>query len=355
MIRQGRQKLGLFPLLVATFAIQAALSGLNLSVGLNSARLIQPIGAAILPSFCFVAFNQLRPNEPARLSYQWLHLLPVCLVAVLVAFWRAPIDIALFAIYLGYGLALLRVARRGPDELAAVRISDGWSTYNALVAMAVLFVITAFLDAIVALDFTFGDGQQARTLLTIASVLWLVVAGYAATVADNARPDTEAAAVENSAVHGLSTIALAYASSAEEDTAAISRLEALMRQQHLYRDPDLTLDRLARRAGIPARQISSALNRIYGRNISQIVNEYRVSDAKRQLTTTADSVTVIMLQSGFGTKSNFNREFLRVTGMTPSTYRRVAGETSVVPEAKTDASISSRSIADITAPSRDKT
>jgi AraC-like DNA-binding protein len=37
-------------------------------------------------------------------------------------------------------------------------------------------------------------------------------------------------------------------------------------------------------------------------------------------------VTVIMLESGFGTKSNFNREFLRVTGMTSSAYRRAAGK-----------------------------
>ncbi len=105
-----------------------------------------------------------------------------------------------------------------------------------------------------------------------------------------------------------------------------------MLEQHLYRDPDLTLERLARRAGIPGRQISGALNRIYGRNISQLVNEYRVNDAKRRLVATRDPVTVIMLESGFGTKSNFNREFLRVTGVTPSSYRRAARETSAAPD-----------------------
>ena len=84
------------------------------------------------------------------------------------------------------------------------------------------------------------------------------------------------------------------------------------------------MERLARREGIPARQISGALNRIYGRNISQIVNEYRVDDAKRRLATTRDPVTVIMLESGFGTKSNFNREFLHITGIPPSSYRRAA-------------------------------
>ncbi len=125
---------------------------------------------------------------------------------------------------------------------------------------------------------------------------------------------------------------LPAASSLEDDEAIAGRVDALMLEQHLYRDPDLTLERLARRAGIPARQISGALNRIHGRNISQIVNEYRVSDAKRRLVATRDSVTLVMLESGFGTKSNFNREFLRVTGMTPSSYRHSSGEIPVAPD-----------------------
>lgn len=110
-----------------------------------------------------------------------------------------------------------------------------------------------------------------------------------------------------------------------------------MLEQHLYRDPNLTLERRARRAGIPARRISATLNRIYGRNISQVVNEYRVSDAKRRLVKTPDPVTAILLESGFGTKSNFNREFLRITGMTPSSYRRAGRETSAAPDTVTEA------------------
>ncbi|TCM67961.1 hypothetical protein EV291_1319 [Rhizobium sp. BK068] len=58
------------------------------------------------------------------------------------------------------------------------------------------------------------------------------------------------------------------------------------------------------------------MNRTYGSNISEIVNKYRVSDAKRRPITTRDPGTVTMLESGFGTKPNSNRKFLRTTGMT---------------------------------------
>jgi AraC-like DNA-binding protein len=336
MIRHGRWKTGLFPLLVATFAAQAVLSGLNWNVGWHPARFIQPVVAAILPALSFVAFDQLRRNRPASFIHMLPHLVPAILVTGFVAFWRAPIDILLFAIYLGYGLALLQIARRGSGFLSAVRITDEWTAHKALTALAIMLVATAFIDALVSLDFILGDGEKARTFLTVASVLWLTVAGYAATVADNTRPDNDA----STSAEDLTSSALPASTSIEDDQAIASRIDALMLEQHLYRDPDLTLGRLARRAGIPARQISGALNRIYGRNISQIVNEYRVGDAKRRLATTHDPVTAVMLESGFGTKSNFNREFLRVTGVTPSIYRQAGRETRGAPDMRADATTS---------------
>ena len=345
MIRQGGSRLGLFPLLVATFAAQAVLSGLNWNVGWYPARFIQPVGAAILPALCFVAFDQLHRNSPPKPSALWRHLMPALLVAALIAFWRSPIDIVLFAIYLGYGLALLRVARQGPDALTAVRISDEWTAHKALVAVAVLLIATAIIDAAISLDFLLGDARQANTLLVVASVLWLAFAGYAATIADNARPDAEAATAEESAGSAASAPVPAP-SCLENDEAIAGRVDTLMREQHLYRDPDLTLTRLARRAGIPGRQISGALNRIHGRNISQIVNEYRIIDARRRLIQTHDPVTLIMLESGFGTKSNFNREFLRLTGMTPSNYRRTGGQRSAAPDARAQAPASHSLAAD---------
>ncbi len=332
-MRQAEHKLGLFPLLIASFAAQAMLSGLNWNVGWYPARLIQPVVAAILPALCFAAFNQLRRDWLGTSNDILPHLVPAILVAILVTLWRAPIDIVLFATYLGYGLALLRIAKEGPDALSSVRIADEWTAHKALVAVAVVLVVTSFIDAIVSVNFFIGKGEQGQTVLTIASILWLAIAGYAATVADNARPGDEGDALSEVSSR------LQVPSDATEDKAIANHIDTLMREQHLYRDSDLTLERLARRSGIPGRQISGALNRIYGRNVSQVVNEYRASDAKQRLVTTRDQITAIMLEAGFGTKSNFNREFLRVTGMTPSRYRRTGGETSAALGLPTEAPI----------------
>ena len=71
----------------------------------------------------------------------------------------------------------------------------------------------------------------------------------------------------------------------------------------------------------PARRISTAVNRLHAKNISQYINEFRIAEACRLLTETDEPVTRIMFDAGFQTKSNFNREFRRVTGMSPMAWR----------------------------------
>ena len=80
---------------------------------------------------------------------------------------------------------------------------------------------------------------------------------------------------------------------------AILRIDTLMAGQLLYRDPDLTLERLARRAGIPARRISGAVNRVpspTSRRSSTVPDRSCQAAARLEL---ADPVTSIMLEAGF--------------------------------------------------------
>ena len=101
----------------------------------------------------------------------------------------------------------------------------------------------------------------------------------------------------------------------------LERVDRLLKEQKLFRDDNLTLARLARRAGVPARQISGAINRLAGKNVSQYINDFRITEACRLLRETDMPVTAAMLESGFQTKSNFNREFRRVTAQSPATWR----------------------------------
>ncbi|WP_084649601.1 helix-turn-helix domain-containing protein [Planktotalea frisia] len=63
------------------------------------------------------------------------------------------------------------------------------------------------------------------------------------------------------------------------------------------------------------------MNRATGENVSRYINARRIVAACRALDQ-GESVIEAMLSAGFNTKSNFNREFLRITGKTPREYRQ---------------------------------
>ncbi|WP_216279322.1 AraC family transcriptional regulator [Rhodobacter sp. 24-YEA-8] len=106
------------------------------------------------------------------------------------------------------------------------------------------------------------------------------------------------------------------------DALVLERLTAPLSERRLYRDPDLTLDRLSCRLGIPARQVSGAINCQLGCNVSQAINDWRIREAMRLLLETAAPVTQVMFNFGFQTKSNFNREFRQVAGSAPNEWRQ---------------------------------
>lgn len=108
----------------------------------------------------------------------------------------------------------------------------------------------------------------------------------------------------------------------EEDQGLLRKLDQLMAEQKMFTDPDLTLARLGRRLHCPARSVSKVVNRVHGENISRYINGFRVRHAAMLLKTTDLPVTDIMLESGFQSKSSFNTEFRRLTGQTPSDYKR---------------------------------
>lgn len=67
------------------------------------------------------------------------------------------------------------------------------------------------------------------------------------------------------------------------------------------------------------KQLSGAINRSTGENVSRFINNHRIAAACQALAQ-GDSVTQTLFASGFNTKSNFNREFLRVHGGPPKEW-----------------------------------
>jgi AraC-like DNA-binding protein len=98
----------------------------------------------------------------------------------------------------------------------------------------------------------------------------------------------------------------------------------LMEEQKMYKNPHLALRELSNSLSMPSYIVTKALNEVLGVNFYDLVNKYRVEEAKQLLTDpTYDRFTILRVASdaGFNSKTTFNEVFRKFTGVTPSRYR----------------------------------
>ena len=249
------------------------------------------------------------------------------------------LDVVLAVIKIFYAVLLILLVRRAPDSLSTVRL--GWlsNTTKALWATVGILLLSVLIDLIIAIDFAVTGGQFAGSVVSWINLLVLVCLAWLVVVAGRSRSlDTENTAAEPNAgtASTETTQAIDHASIDDlhsvnvdtdtqvesEDTAKVyQQLEQLLSDTQLFKEPELNLQRLARKLGVPARKVSRAVNEHAGVNISQWVNQARINAACEMLQDQSASVQQAMMDSGFTTKSNFNREFRRVKGCSPTQWR----------------------------------
>jgi len=229
-------------------------------------------------------------------------------------------------LYVGYGIALIRASLNINGIPEQVRLSDVTNIQKAERYAGLMLIISAVIDGAIGIDFAFYDGAHALNIITIGYFIILpFLSGTVVVLSLSMVPESSDEETKEEYKAELTEKAKAPSSSVlteKEINNIVSKIDSLITAKEVFLDPDLTLDRLARKAGIPARQISISINQVYGRNVSQVINEYRIERAKQLLISTDKPITQIYFDSGFQTKSNFNREFTRVTEQTPSAFRR---------------------------------
>ena len=104
----------------------------------------------------------------------------------------------------------------------------------------------------------------------------------------------------------------------------IQSIEDYMQTKKPFLANILTLEQLSSQMDMPPRTLSNIINRHFKRNFFEFINEYRIEEAKRQLSSPENknkTIIDIMDQSGFNSKATFNTFFKKLVGVTPSQYR----------------------------------
>jgi len=305
--------------LLLASAGQSILVGLVQYYGFTNLRWLQPITASIIPAMAWLAF--LEASLRARLQIRdWVHFSVPAIIALCVFVLPAIIDVVLCSLFVGYGAAILVMLHRQGGDFAHMRLTSGHIPALVWRFIAFALISSALSDMLIIVAKIDGNDQIVGLILSITSSLALLTIGFLSLSPDIAIDVDVDVDVQSGAQNRVSDHVSATSSTPEHRT-IMARLEDLQIREQLYLDPDLTLARISRRMGVPLKQISTAINATTGENVSRFINKYRIEHACGELDK-GETVTATMLTSGFNTKSNFNREFLRITGKTPSQWQQ---------------------------------
>ncbi len=312
MVGYGRK----IPLLligtISIYAIQSVLLGIRWGMGGLPSWTLAGL-ALLLPPATWLSFLQLT----GRLSKRAVGLTAGAIAASFGALAISPgfnipvlVDLAGVVVYLGYGMLFFRSATTRQWEWASHLPIDQMLTVRQTQFIAgAVFSLSALVDLAVAADFALNQGNSAATIVGTAN-LFMLFSLAAFVIMFSRKPSS------------FQQPAQIVATASEEQVALVDALDHLMQNEHLYRDENLSLNRLARKLRVPARQISTAVNTVREINLPQYTNGFRVAEACHLLETTDTPITTIIYEVGFTTKSNFNREFQRITGKSPSAWRK---------------------------------
>jgi AraC-like DNA-binding protein len=109
------------------------------------------------------------------------------------------------------------------------------------------------------------------------------------------------------------------------------RLLKMFEDDEMYLDEDITLASLAHLLEIEPYQLTLFLNRCMNTNFHGFINTYRIEAAKKLLVDEPnENILEVAFCAGFNSKASFNRIFKRITGLTPSQYRKTSTESTAV-------------------------
>ncbi len=305
-----------FAILLGFLCLEAVLVGVRFAFGVFDFLPLQRILPIWIAPLAYLSFLAL--SEPsAGLKAPGAILFCIASAAsglVFLPFTEMDLTDAVIGFsFFTYALLLARHWLRGPDELSQipVQVTGRWHRIEAVVLATV--IATLIVDSGIAVLLAHSEARAAAWLVSLATLgLIFVLAALLIWLSLGSRTGLHAAPKPD------------FTGANEKIIAQANRV---LVEQGLFRDTGLTATRLARRVGVPDRDLSRAINAGKGQSVSQFVNHLRVEEAARLLTSTDDPATQVMEKAGFLTRSNFYREFQKHYGMPPGDYRKKMRET----------------------------
>lgn len=306
LLSEGRPLLVAF---LAACAMQSFLVAMVIEYDVAWLRPVLPVSATVIPPLAWITLQDALISR-VSLGQTGFHGAAPAFTLFCRIFAPETTDVVVPLVFAGYGGAILYLLRNSGD-MPLARLDAGRIPKFLWQVLGWALIASALTDVFIAVAFMTGNEHWAGWLITFSSCLVLVLLGLL-----SGSPSASGVVGEDSAKPTPPPRETSL-----EDIEILEALAAFLKHEPMHLDPNLTLSRLARRLHLPEKRLSMAVNRATGANVSRYINTWRVRHACKLIEDGA-TVTNAMLDSGFNTKSNFNREFLRETGIPPSQWRQ---------------------------------
>lgn len=103
------------------------------------------------------------------------------------------------------------------------------------------------------------------------------------------------------------------------------KLDQAIQVDKVYLNPNLTLSEMSMQLETNPKDLSKHINDVLGMNFSEYINYHRVEEIKVLMSSKeASKYTLVTLaeRASFSSKSSFNENFKKMTGDTPSAYKK---------------------------------
>lgn len=104
-------------------------------------------------------------------------------------------------------------------------------------------------------------------------------------------------------------------------------LTQMMQTEKPFKNPELSLDELASRLKVSSNTLSQVINSVEQRNFYDYINDFRVKEFQRIVVLPENNQFTLLslaFEVGFNSKTSFNRNFKKATGLSPREFCRQA-------------------------------
>lgn len=186
-------------------------------------------------------------------------------------------------------------------------------------------VLSALWGFLTILDFDFTSSYRTFALVVLLGLSALIYyIGYSMIIRQGLL-ETSIFAIANKGHKKEQSIQSSSPELSQKTDEHLRKLKEIIEGEKLYQNPQLNMSMLSEKTGLSNGYLSQIINQKHKLNFFDFINSYRVEDVKSKMSNPSyEHYTLLGMaqEAGFKSKSTFNSVFKKMTGKTPSEYRK---------------------------------